>query len=291
MAPLANALLETDLIRTFVTISELGSFSAAAKRAHRTPSAISMQVKKLEDQLGRDLFVRNGRTVSLTSDGETLLAYARDIIKLNNEAVGRFMEPSIEGRVIFGAPDDFGTRFLPNILKRFSATHPLVEVDVVLGPSDQLLEHLSAGKLDMTLITAQRGGVNDGIGRVVRTEPLVWVGVKGGKAYKSEILPLALAGAACSWRTAAIDALSQAGSKYRIAYTSENCQGQMAALLGDLAIAPLPASLISPEFERLGKKEALPDVGNYDIRICKAPELGKASKAFFEHVLDSFESQ
>ncbi|MEM8751030.1 MAG: LysR family transcriptional regulator [Pseudomonadota bacterium] len=294
MLPSPNTLLETDLIRTFVAISELGNFSAAASRVNRTPSAISMQVKKLEEQLGRTLFNREGRMVTLTTDGETLLGFARDMLKLNDQAVSRFRGPAIEGSVCFGAPDDFGTRFLPQILKRFASTHPLVEVNVTLGPSEALLENLAKGQLDMTLLTAVPGGINDGIGEVVHSERLVWTGVKGGTAHKLPVIPLALAGKGCCWRGAAVEAFASSGIKYRIAYTCENCQGQLAALLGDLAIAPLPESLITPQFERLGEKHALPDMGTYDIRLHTAEDMGKesgrAAKAFSNHVRESFKS-
>ncbi len=290
MAANAFQLLEIDLIRTFVAISDFGNFSAAAQRVHRTPSAISMQVKKLEEQLGRSLFNRQGRTVTLTSDGETLLGYAREMLKLNEQAVSRFQGPAIEGKVSFGAPDDFGTRFLPKILKLFSTTHPLVEVNVKLGPSTHLLDELAAGRLDMTLFTDAQGGSGEGIGEVVYHEPLVWAGAKCGHAHKQPVIPLALAGHGCCWRDSAVEAFAQAGINYRIAYTCENCQGQLAALLGDLAIAPLPESLLTPQFERLGANHALPDLGSYDIRLLRSPELGKAANAFADHVIESFKS-
>ena len=290
MTPLANLLLETDLIRTFVAISEFGSFSAAARQVNRTPSAISMQVKKLEGQLGRALFRRQGRAVSLTPAGETLLAYARDMLRLNDEVVSHFTQPAIEGSVSFGAPDDFGTRFLPNILRRFAATHPPVEVAVTLSTSDDLLDKLKNGKLDVSLVTGVKDGINDGLGDIVYTEPLVWAGVRGGRAHTLETLPLALAGLGCCWRHAAVDSLKAMGRQHRIAYTCENCQGQLAALLGDLAIAPLPESLITHQFERLGEADGLPKIGEYDIRICRADDLGQAASAFCEHVIASFKT-
>ncbi len=290
MTPLANLLLETDLIRTFVAISEFGSFSSAARQVNRTPSAISMQVKKLESQLGRTLFRREGRAVTLTPAGDTLLAYARDMLRLNDEAVSHFTQPAIEGKVSFGAPDDFGTRFLPNILRRFAATHPQVEVAVSLSSSEHLLQQLADGNLDVSLITGVRDGINDQLGDVVYTEPLVWAGVRGGRAHALETLPLALAGLGCCWRHAAVDALKDIGRSFRIAYTCENCQGQLAALLGDLAVAPLPESLITHQFERLGEVEGLPKIGEYDIRICRSDDMGKAASAFSDHVVASFKT-
>lgn len=284
----ANTLLETDLIRTFVAIWETGSFTQAAERVMRTPSAVSMQMKRLEEQLGRPLFLREGRSVSLTPDGEALLSYGRQILRINEEAVARFLAPPVEGSVSFGAPDDFGTRFLPNILSRFAATHPQVEVNVVLAPSLDLLELLDAGELDLTLVTTGSADHGATPGKTVYSEPLVWVGVKGGAAKDADPLPLALAGQGCAWRAAALHALDGANRRYRVAYTSENCQGQLAALLADLAIAPMPASLVYPGYEELGRKQGLPSIGHYQIRLCKSTKIGAAGKTFAAHVAESF---
>ena len=288
MQPATNMLLETDLMRTLVAISETGSFTSAAKRVLRTPSAISMQMKKLEDQLGRELFARQGRSVALTSDGEALLSYGRQMLRINEEAVARFLVPPVEGRVRFGAPDDFGTRFLPNILSRFAATHPMVEVSVVLSTSSAVQEKFNAGELDLTLVTTDASSPGASPGRTIFAEPLTWVGVKGGTAQNRSPVPLALAGHGCSWRDAALAALERAQRPYRIAYTCENCQGQLAALQADLAVAPLPVSLMTPGYERLGPSQGWPEIGHYNLRLCAGPDIGAASKAFEAHVEDSF---
>ncbi|MGI9508003.1 MAG: LysR substrate-binding domain-containing protein, partial [Geminicoccaceae bacterium] len=288
MHPPANMLLDIDLVRTFVAISDSGSFTSAATQVLRTPSAISMQMKRLEGQLGRSLFTRDGRSVALTTDGEALLGYARQLLRVNEEAVSRFLVPPVEGRVRFGAPDDFGTRFLPNILSRFAATHPKVEVSVVLTTSVKLQDQLKRGKIDLTLVTTDEGADGAAPGRTIYAEPLIWVGVKGGRARDTDPLPLALSDHGCVWRAAALRSLDLAERDYRIAYTCENCQGQLAALLADLAIAPLPLSLLTPDYERLDKTIGLKDIGHYQIRLCEQPDAGPASKAFAAHVAASF---
>ncbi len=288
MQPPAHMLLDIDLVRTFVAISDTGSFTSAATRVLRTPSAISMQMKRLEGQLGRSLFTRDGRSVVLTSDGEALLGYARQMLRVNEEAVSRFLVPPVEGCVRFGAPDDFGTRFLPNILSRFAATHPKVEVSVVLTTSIKLQEQLKNGDIDLTLVTTDEGGDGSVKGRTIHAEPLIWVGVKGGRARETDPVPLALSDQGCVWRAAALRSLDRAGKPYRIAYTCDNCQGQLAALLADLAIAPLPLNLLAPDYERLGKEADLPEIGHYQIRLCENPNIGPAGKAFAKHVAESF---
>lgn len=284
----ANTLLDIDLVRTFVAIADSGSFTAAASDVLRTPSAVSMQMKRLEDLLGRPLFNREGRSVALTADGEALLGHARQLLRVNEEAVSHFLVPPVEGRVRFGAPDDFGTRFLPNILKRFAATHPKVEVSVVLTTSVKLQEQLKNDGIDLTLVTSEESAGGAFPGRAIYAEPLIWVGVKGGRARNAEPLPLALSDHGCVWRAAALRSLDHAKRPYRIAYTCENCQGQLAALLADLAIAPLPLSLLTPDYERLGKASGLPEVGHYQIRLCERPDIGPAARAFAAHVAESF---
>lgn len=284
----AFPMLDNELLRTFVAIAETGSFRAAAKRVHRTPSAISMQIKKLEEMLSRSLFLRNGRRVTMTSDGEILLGYGRRMLKLNDEALARFVAPSIEGCVRLGAPDDFGTRFLPNILARFAAAHGAVDVEVILEPSLNLLERLDDGGLDLTLITANPGERPMRAGDILFTEPLVWAGLRGGIAWEREPLPLALATYGCPWRQTALDALDLAGKSYRIAYGSPHCAGQQAAMLADLAIAPFPTSLVEPPFRRLGKNEGLPKLENYQLLLVKRADLGPAGEALAAEVKASF---
>lgn len=282
-------MLDNDLLRTFVAIAETGSFRAAAKRVYRTPSAVSMQIKKLEETLGRPLFLRDGRRVTITADGEILLGYSRRMLKLNDEALARFIAPTIEGCVRLGAPDDFGTRFLPNILSRFAAVHGAVDIEVLLEPSLQLLQRLEDGSLDLTLITTSHGDKGGQPGEVMFAEPLVWVGLKGGIAWEREPLPLALATHGCAWRQSALDTLDRMGKTYRIAYGSPHCAGQQAALLADLAIAPFPASLVEPPYRRLGINEGLPKLDNYDLRLVQRPDLGPAGEALATQVKASFQ--
>lgn len=283
----AYPLLDNDLLHTFVAITDTGSFTRAAQRVHRTTSAVSMQVKRLEETLGRTLFLREGRSVSLTPDGEALLGFGRRMLRINDEAVSRFLAPLIDGRVRFGAPDDFGTRFLPNILARFAATHPMVEVDVVLAPSLRLTAELDAGELDLTLVTAGSSDTRTESGIVVYSEPLVWAGLKGGRAQEEEPIRLALSSQGCAWRSTALAALDTAGTPYRIAYNSEHCQGQLAAILADLAIAPLPQSLVTPPYARVDARYGLPPLGSYQILPLKGTDIGPAAEALAEHVSES----
>ncbi|MCW8125147.1 LysR substrate-binding domain-containing protein [Microbulbifer halophilus] len=281
-------LLDTELLRTFVTIAECGSFTRAARQVFRTPSALSMQIKRLEETLGRALFVREARRVRLTPDGEILLGYGRRLLKLNEEAVGRFLSPALEGRLRLGTPDDVGTRILPRALTQFARSHPAVQVDVAVGRSSELTRQLDANELDVALITAGNTDSTGEGGQLIHTEPLVWAARDGGVAAQREPLPLALAGPNCVWRGMALAALDEAGIGYRIAYTSEHCAAQEAAILADLAVAPFPLSLVRAPLRKLGADSGLPPLGEYHIALRRRRGAGQAAEALAEHMAGAF---
>ena len=282
-------LLETDILRSFVAIAETGSFTRAGRLVGRTPSAISMQIKKLEETLGRPVFSRDGRQVSLTDDGEALLSYARRMLMLNQEALARFRAPAVESVVAIGAPDDFGTRFLPNILSRFALTHPGVQVEVRLDESVNMRRQITDGALDLAIVS----GVSEDrpTGEIVYTEPMVWAGIKSGCAWCRDPLPLALASPDCAWRRSALAALDKAGRDYRIAYTSPHCAGQMAAILADLAVAPWPPSLIDPPLADIGDIGGLPELGSYHLALLRKSGSGEVVEALATHVAESFRDE
>lgn len=261
-------LLDTDVVRTFVAIAECGSFTRAAKQVFRTPSALSMQIKRLEEILGHVLFVREARHVRLTPEGEVLLGYGRRLLRLNEEAIHQFLTPTLEGRVSFGTSDDVGSRILPGVLAQFARSYPAVQVDVVVGSSRQHLDRLDSGELDMALVTIGNDG-QERRGEVVHTEPLVWAGREGGIAANRSPLPVALASHGCVWRRTALDALDEAHMPYRVAYTCDNCFGQEAAMLADLAVAPFPVSLVRPPLRKLDR-EGLPALAKYQIALVRS---------------------
>lgn len=281
-------LIDMELYRTFLTIAETSSFSKASELVGRTPSAVSMQIKKLETILGVSVFSREGRSVRMTPEGEALLGYARRILMLNEEAVSHFLSPAVEGEVRFGAPSDFGTRFLPTFLARFARSHPGVNVDVDLEGSPGLSKKMKTGELDLVLYTARPDSDLARDGEIVFTEPLVWVGLEGGIAYERDPLPLAVSTSGCPWRRAARIALDKAEKPYRISYTSFHSAGQEAALLADLAVAPFPASVVETPLQVLDERHGLPAIGNYHIILSQRPRAGRATQAFAEHVTECF---
>lgn len=277
-------LLDNDILRTFIAIAETGNFSTAAEAVFRTPSAVSMQIKKLEEQLKATLFLRDARSVTLTPHGEMLLSYARRMVALSNEAVSRFIMPELSGVVRLGAPEDIGERgILPNVLRRFADVFPGIMVNVTIDGSSRLLKRLDAGELDLALVNSC-STMADGRGELLLREKLVWVGAKCGTAYLRDPLPLSLWEEGCLWRNNALNALDQASRHYRIAYMSGRTMAQRAALTADLAIAPLPKSYVQNDLVILGEKEGLPDIGEFDVRLVTAEKPSRPASVVAESI-------
>lgn len=290
-APLPHALpiLDLDVLRTFTAIADTGSFSTAANTVFRTPSAVSMQIKKLEETLGRALFIRDARSVSLTSEGEMLLGFARRMLALNNEAVANFIVPEIHGLARVGAPDDVGERILPSVLKRFACTHPGVSVDVVIDQSSNLRRRMDERRLDIALFTCGERVPAPANSEILLEEPLVWAGAKGGTAHLRDPLPLSMWEDGCAWRGAALEALQRDGRDYRVAYMSSHVSAQRAALTADLAIAPLPRSAIDGRVVALGPTDGLPTLGTYQVGMLVAPDAPAHVEAVADHFRAVFE--
>ncbi len=290
-APVQHPLpmLDIDVLRTFVAIADTGSFSSAANAVFRTPSAVSMQIKKLEEQIGVAVFDRDARSVTLTSDGEVLLGYARRLLALNREAVSKFVAPTVTGVVRLGSPDDIGECVLPLVLKRFAETHPGVTVDVVIDQSSNLRKRLDERRLDVTLINISHTILNKGDVEVLLDEELVWAGAKCGTAYRREPLPLSIWEEGCAWRGSALEALETSGRPYRIAYMSSHSTGQRAAIMADLAIAPFGKTLLSDGIVALGPEHGLPALGRYQLGMVVKPEAGPHIQVVADHLRSVFE--
>ena len=244
-APLNHPLplLDLDVLRTFVAIAETGSFTTAANAVFRTPSAVSMQIKKLEDILGRSMFSRDARSVALTTDGEMLLGYARRLLAVNREAVSKFIVPDITGVVRLGSPDDYGERVLPHVLKRFAQTHPSIAVDVTIDQSVNLRRRMDDRALDITLVTNSYRNAMSGA-EVLLTEPIVWAGAKGGCAHLREPLPVSMWEEGCAWRAGALEALGREGRQAWApdVYRARKCAPPLGLSRHEMSFADQPPS-------------------------------------------------
>lgn len=279
--------LPTELLRTFVAIADSGNFSQAAEQVHRTQSAVSMQVKRLEELLGKSLFKRDSRHSRLTADGLTLLGYARRILKLNEEAVSLLTRPELSGWVSIGLPDDYATRFLPEILAGFSRTHPRVQVQVTCEPSSQLKQRIQRQELDLAMITSATAEIENSL--LLRREPMVWVTAEQHLQHEESPLPLALFPDDCYCRNWALEALDKANIDYRIAYTSPSIMGMQAAVMAGLAVTAISQSIIPPGMRQLGAEEGMPNLPSACFLLQRSPGNSNiAVDSLAEHIAKAF---
>ncbi|GGB52907.1 LysR family transcriptional regulator [Roseibium aquae] len=283
-------MLDLDQLRTFVAIAESGSFTKAAGAVHKTQSAVSMQMRRLEERIGRQIFMRDGRNSRLTEHGERLLQYARRLVQLNDETLAAFDETELEGLVRLGTPDDYANRFLPEILARFSRSNPKAEVSVVCAPTPNLVELMAEGELDVSIIThVRKRGWKDV--EVVRREPLLWVASTRHCAELEDPLPLALGRPTCDWRKAATAALNETGKKSRLLYSSWNSTAVGAAVLAGLAVSVLPESALRPGMRVLQEADGFPRLPDCEIGLMRSwRQTTRVREALVEHIVSSLDN-
>jgi len=283
-----TALLDVDQLKTLIAIVDTGSFTRAADIVHKTQSAVSMQMKRLEERVGRPVFARDGRGAKLTEDGERLLDYARRIVHISREAVSAFAGDALKGRVRLGLPDDYAERYLPEILARFSRSNPLVEVTVVCEPSDHLTEFVGRDEVDLAIITHTS---RKPAGEVIRQEPLLWVTSQRAMTHEAEVLPLALSHPACVWREAAIAKLGEVDRPHRVLYSSRNFAAIGAAVLAGLAVTVLPESAIRSGMRVLGPAEGFPPLPSCKIALLRNPgSVNDTVEALADHIVASLDN-
>lgn len=260
--------LDSDVLRTFVAVAMHGNVTRAADALHRTQSAISVQIKRMEENLQVTLFTREARGMSLTSAGEKLLASAKPILLMLDRAAAELRQNPIEGTVRVGIPDDYGSELLATILADFAQSHPLVEVSIRCEFSVGFPKAIRAGDLDIAVYACDRGS---GEGEVLYEERTVWVGSPNVAIHQCDPLPVTLFDRACWWRDAAIEALNGASIPYRVAYTSGSVAGIKAAIGAGLAIGVLAESTVDSTMKILGHKEGLPPLSPSNLVLIKWP--------------------
>ena len=263
-----SAPLDIDQLQTFVAIVDTGSFTRAAEQVFKTQSAVSMQMRRLEERVGKQLFAKDGRGVRLTGEGEKLLNYARKIMRLNNEAIAAFDDNRLEGTLRIGTPDDYADRYMPEIIGRFAKTHPNVELFIVCEPSIDLAEKMNRGELDIALVTHNP---RERISEVVRTEPLCWVSSANHPLSEDAPVPLAVGRRDCLWRQMSCSALDGVGRDYQVLFTSWSSTVVAAAVLAGMAVSVLPESALRPGMRVLNQADGFPALPPVQIGIMKRP--------------------
>ena len=282
--------LDMDVLRTFVTGMDLGSFSKAADRIGRSPSAVSLHLRKLEDQIGQPLVRKQGRGLVLTEAGETLMRYARRILELNDEArlaLGDLAR--LEGWVRVGIPQDFGETWLPPLLARFQRAHPKVRVEARVDRGAAMADAASAGTLDLALTWGTLGNPD---GQVVGERRLAWIGAKDHGIMDADPIPLVAFEAPCAFQRRATEALDAAGLAWRPAFLTSSLLGVWAAVRAGLGVTVRTQDAIPSDLRELPSNDGpLPDLGSLTLVLHRSPSRTPIADAFAELLLDAVEAE
>ncbi len=255
--------LDLTALRSFVTVSDSGGVTRAAAQLNLTQSAVSMQLKRLEEMTGQPLIDRSGRGVALTPQGEQLAGYARKMIALNDEAWGRLTNQAFEGEINFGVPHDVIYPHVPRAMQRFAAEFPRVKVHLHSSFTSILKAQLDRGEMDLILTTEAD---LDAGGEVLARQPLVWIGAEGGQTWR--LRPVRFASVTrCIFKRPAIDALEAAGLPWELAVDAESFSAIDASVSADLAICVQLASAVPAHCEAVRHGGALPDLPEYLVNM------------------------
>ncbi len=280
--------LDIDILRSLVTGVDLGSFARAADRLGRSQSAISLQLRKLEEQLGVSLLRKQGRGLALTEAGEVMLAYARRLLALNDEAVTAVRGPAMAGDLRFGLPQDFAETWFPKTLALFARAHPQTRISVTVDRNAVLIDRLDRGELDLALVLAWH--VDRPRMIPVVNLPMAWIGSRDQPFNPgSEPVPLVMFEAPCIFRQAAGDALDAAGLAWRVAFTSPSLSGLWAAIAAGLGVTLRTAASGAAGLQHLGPESGLPPLPEISLMLIESSlgESGPAQMRFKEILLET----
>lgn len=280
--------LDIDLLRTLITIADTGSFSGAAERLGRTQSAVSLQMKRLEEAVGDELLLRShGRLAGPTAEGLLLIDYGRRILRLNDEAYSCFARPEFCGRLRVGLPEELMETVFSKVQAAFSAACPRVELSVRCDLSVRLIELVETGELDLALArrlsAVNQKGVPHGW-RVIRREPLVWATGEGSIAIEQSPLPIGIFHEGCVLRTAALAALAAARIPWRSAFIGSSFSALRHAVVSGIAVTPLPKSVLLPGMVEV--KSLLPELPVVETIIGFAPGETLSVARQFEQMIE-----
>jgi DNA-binding transcriptional LysR family regulator len=278
------AVLDLDLLRSFVSVVDAGGFTRAGERVHRTQSTVSQQIRRLEENCGRPLLARNGKRVALTEEGERLLSYARRILALAEEAHHVVARPAGDGVVRLGLPEDFAANRLAEVLVRFMRSRPGLRLDVRCELSVRLRSDLERGELDLILFKRDAGEAG---GIASWPEHLRWVASRSRALdLRRDPVPLVVFPQGCLYRNRAIHALEAAGRTWHIAYTSPNFSGIQAAVAVGFGVSILPQIAIRAEHRVLGAKDGFGRVPSTELALLAAPDASPATRRLADVLAD-----
>lgn len=266
--------MELELLRTFVAVVDGGGFTRAAKRLHRTQSTVSQQLKRLEERLDTPLLERNTRHVALTDRGELLLAYARRLLALNDEALGALAKTRLQGRVCLGSAQEVADGGLADLLAHFSRLHPGVALEVRVDANLKLRDEVERGELDLAVIFQEPGEPGNGARcEVIDRLRRVWVASPAFTLAADEPLPLILANSPCIFRNAVLSTLDSIGRPWRIALSTPSLAGMRAAMRANLGVGVRTERWLESDLEILD--EGLPALPDVELALLSAPDTGE----------------
>ena len=267
--------LQLDWLRAFVAVADTGSLTAAAKQVYRSQSAVSMQLKKLEDAVGQSLMLRGPRHMLLTTAGSELLSYARRMLDIHAEAIAALRGPEVTGRISLGVPEDYAMAYLTPVLRTFSSRYPAVEITLVCEQSTALIPKVERGELDLAVVTRDRADR----GTLLFREKLVWVGKEQYEAWRRNPLPIAVHESGSRPRDAVLKAISSQRRQYRIVYHSPNVAGQLAAAESGMAVAVLTQCSLPAGLKVLDSRHGLPDLPEMEVVVIRSKQAKQSAAA------------
>ena len=276
--PIIN--LDLDLLRTFVAVADLNTFAAAAAAVCRTQSAVSQQMQRLEQLVGKELFARHGRNKLLTEHGIQLLGYARKILRFNDEACMSLMFSNLQGVLTLGASDESADTILPFLLNRISSVYPKLALDVSVKRNAFMIEMLNENKVDL-VVTTHRPGQFDCL--TLRTSPTHWYCAAEYVLQKGEPVPLVLLDDPSPFRDMVLTALNEANIPWRLAYVASTLPAVRAAVKAGLGVTARPVEMMSPDLRVLGKSDGLPALPDTEYLLChNSSSHNELAKVVFE---------
>lgn len=273
--------LDPELLKAFVAVADHRSFTRAATALNRTQSAVSMQIKRLEERLGTVLFHRTKVNVDLSLAGEGLLGYARRILLLNDEAVGHLQQHKVEGRVRLGVMDDYGSFVVPPVLASFVAAYPRIHIEMETGLTARMPERLGE---DFDLVIAMHPEGQGG-GELLRREQAVWATAVSHAVETQDPLPVALYPQGCLFRQWATEALDASGRPWRLAFVSHSLAAVESIAAQGLAVTVVKSGTFPPRLRALSERDGMPRLPGADIRLHRATGLSRAAGLLADHIV------
>ena len=274
--------LDIRMLRSLISVVDTGSITETARRLGRTQPAITLQLQRLEELTRKQLFLHEGRRLTLTQDGDTVLAYAKSILRLHDELLSQLASPEIEGQVILGTPDLYAAFMLPSILSIFRKSFPRIQVELNCALSTPLVGLVKRGDVDVALVTRMNDFTG---GQVVRQEQLIWMAGEQSNAHHEDPIPLALLPPGNVYRDHAIAGLEAVQRRWRIACVSESVGGLQAAALAGMAVTVLGRSALVPSMREILPHEGLPTLPKIELLLYKsASATSKAANALHDYL-------